>query len=78
MLMENMEKATKENRENWISLSKMGTAGCVMDRLVSGKNYSVCINEELRDLCIFPELLERDLHITGKRFFATHWYYELK
>ena len=56
MLMENMEKATKENRENWISLSKMGTAGCVMDRLVSGKNFSVIYNNEgLYDLCIFAE-----------------------
>jgi hypothetical protein len=52
-LMENIEKVTNVNKENWINLSKTGTAGCVMDELDSSKSYSVLKKREgLNDLCI--------------------------
>ena len=45
--MENMEKATNVNKENWITLSKTGTTLFVLSELVSGKIFSKFKNEGL-------------------------------
>ena len=46
--MENMEKATNVNKENWITLSSTGTIWFTSDELVSGTNFSIFAkNEEL-------------------------------
>ena len=66
--MENMEKATKVNKEYSLTLSKKEIKFFVSGELVSGKIFSICKNDGLRDLRIFANDCKSDFMLPINTF----------